>query len=85
MLNKIKSIFFFVIFIGFLIFIIVYYFSDTNKNKINKNRLNLSNKITESINEIPSLKNDTENIINYPDLNSEKEKVKKRYFWDLLK
>ena len=85
MLNKIKSIFFFVIFIGFLIFIIVYYFSDTNKNKINKNRLNLSNKITESINEIPYLKNDTENIINYPDSNSEKEKVKKRYFWDLLK
>ncbi len=85
MLNKIKSIFFFVIFIGFLIFIIVYYFSDTNKNKINKNRLNLSNKITESINEIPYLKNDTENIINYPDSNSEKGKVKKRYFWNLLK
>ena len=31
------------------------------------------------------LKNDTENIIEYPNTGSEKEKIKKRYFWDLLK
>ena len=35
--------------------------------------------------EIPLLENDTEDIIEYNVSNLDKKKIKKRYFWELLK
>ena len=84
MLNKFISIFYFIIFLVFLLFSKFYYFSNENKNKILKNRINLSNNISESIKKIPFLENDTDNIIFYPNVNSKEEKLKKRFFWELL-
>ena len=84
MINKFIGIFYFIILIVFLLFSGFYYFSNENKNKILKNRVNLSNNISESIKNIPLLENDTDNIILYPSSDSKEEKIKKRYFWELL-
>ena len=84
MINKFIGIFYFIILIVFLLFSGFYYFSNENKNKILKNRVNLSNNISESIKNIPFLENDTDNIILYPSSNSKDEELKKRYFWELL-
>ena len=65
--------------------VINYYFSDQNVKKVNKSRsaylLNLNN---ENLN-IPVLKNDTNNAIEYKDDVENYIKSKKKYtFWDLL-
>lgn len=66
--------------------VINYYFSDQNVKKVNKSRssylLNLNN---ENLN-IPVLKNDTNNAIEYKDDVENYIKGKKKYtFWELLK
>tara|TARA_B100001175_G_scaffold22435_1_gene16813 strand:- start:1003 stop:1263 length:261 start_codon:yes stop_codon:yes gene_type:complete len=85
MLNKILSIIQFLIIITFIFIINYYYFSDTNINKINKNRINLSLKISKSLDKLPLIANDTNNIIEYQNNNNKyEEKIKKRSFWNLL-
>ena len=84
MLNKILTIFQFLIIISFLLLTNFYYFSDKNVEKINKNRVNLSSKISKSLDELPLLINDTKNIIEYQNNDTNLEKIKKRSFWDLL-
>ena len=61
-----------------------YYFSDKNIKKIYKNRINLSTQITKNLDELPLLTNDTKNIIEYQNNDSNFEKIKKRSFWNLL-
>ena len=84
MLNKVLTIFQFLIIISFLLLTNFYYFSDKNIEKINKNRVNLSSKISKSLDELPILINDTNNIIEYQNNDTNLEKIKKRLFWDLL-
>ena len=84
MLNKVLTIFQFLIIISFLLLTNFYYFSDKNIEKINKNRVNLSSKISKSLDELPFLINDTNNIIEYQNNDTNLEKIKKRSFWDLL-
>ena len=84
MLNKVLTIFQFLIIISFLLLTNFYYFSDKNVEKINKNRINLSSKISKSLDELPILINDTNNIIEYQNNDTNLEKIKKRLFWDLL-
>ena len=83
MLNKILSIIQFLIIITFIFIINYYYFSDTNINKINKNRINLSLKISKSLDKLPLIANDTNNIIEYVENDSSK-KEKKYFFLELL-
>ena len=85
MYNRVKSIIYFLVFISFFFFIIFYYFSEENKEKIHKNRSDISANIEKQSIEIPLLKNDTEGIIEYNFSDLEKKKIKKRYFWELLK
>lgn len=84
MLNKVLTIFQFLIIISFFLLTNFYYFSDKNVEKINKNRVNLSSKISKSLDELPVLINDTNNIIEYQNNDTNLEKIKKRSFWDLL-
>tara|TARA_S200000501_G_scaffold54059_2_gene44202 strand:- start:2637 stop:2894 length:258 start_codon:yes stop_codon:yes gene_type:complete len=85
MLNKIFSILQFLIILIFVIIINYYYFSDSNVQKINKNRINLEFDLSKNLHELPLLKNDTNNIIEYLDDDTSIQKIKKRSFWDLLK
>ena len=85
MVNKILSILQFLLIIIFIFFINYYYFSDNNIDKINKNRINLSQNLNKKAVKLPLLTNDTNNIIHYQNSDDSMEKIKKRSFWNLLK
>ena len=85
MLNKILSIFQFLVIIFFIFLTSYFYFSDRNVNEINKNRANLPIISNRNLDFLPLLNNDTNNIIEYQNNDKIIEKIKKRSFWDLLK
>ena len=84
MYNKIKNIFFFLILVLFLFTVTFYYFSEENKKKISINRAKFYENLKNTAGLIPTLKNDTENVIEYAASDIENKKIKKRYFWKLL-
>ena len=82
MLKEIKySIFLIVIFI-FIFFTGKYYFSDTNKKNSFRSLNNIDQKINLYSQNLPILKNDTQNIIDY--VKNTKNKKKKYFFWELI-
>ena len=85
MLKKIKSIFYLVSFLIFIILITRYYFSDQNIKETNKSRAFYSVKLNHNTQNLPLLKNDTNNIIEYiNDVEVYKKNKKKYTFWDLI-
>ena len=83
MIKEIKYFTFIVIIIIFLIFTLKYYFSDTNIKNSYRALNSINKKIELYLNDIPYLKSDTENIIEY--INETNTKKKKKYsFWNLL-
>ena len=68
---------------GFLIFVGNYYFSDKNKKNSYRSTKLYDNKISKYNNELLKLESDTEDIIEYVENSSNKNK-KKYKFWDLL-
>ena len=85
MLGKIKILVYLFFIISLISYTFIIYFSDEVVLKINKNRAIYSNQIKENLSGLPLLKNDTNNIINYNIEKREEKKIKKRYFWNLLK
>ena len=85
MLRKIKNIFYLGSFFIFIIFTTRFYFSDQNIRETNKSRSFYSVSINKDTMNLPLLKNDTSNIIEYRD-DLEVYKKKKKYykFWDLI-
>lgn len=84
MSEKIKSVFFITIFLTFIILITKYYFSEKNFVYTNKSRSSYTSKLNENNDNLPLLKNDTNNIIIFKnDLEKFKSKRKKR-FWEKL-
>ena len=84
MYKKIKNIFFLVTFFIFIILVTKYYFSEQNIIFTNKSRLSYLMTSDIDKNNLPVLKNDTNNIIVYiNDLKDFKNKRKKR-FWEKL-
>ena len=82
--KKIINIFFIVFFFSFIFFISKHYFSEENKIFTTKLRSSYFVKIDDNKNNLPLLKNDTNNIIVYiNDLENFKKKRKKR-FWERL-
>ena len=85
MLKKIKYTFYITSFLIFIIFIISFYFSDQNIKATNKSRSFYSVKVNIATTNIPLLKNDTNNIIEYRnDIEDFKKKKKKYKFFDLI-
>ena len=81
MVKKFKTTIFLLLFFISTFFTIQYYFSEEHIVHVNKSRLTYT---LTSFNELPLLKNDTNNIINYKDdLEIFKKKRKKR-FWEKL-
>ena len=85
MYKKIVNSFHFILIIILLSYVIIVYFSEDVSLKINQNRSNYSKNIETRVLEIPLLKNDTDNVINFNLQNNVEKKIKKRYFWNLLK
>ena len=83
MLKEIKYLFFIVIITLFLFFTVKYYFSNENMKNSYRSYKNIDQKIKDYSKNLPLLKNDTENIIEYVK-QTDKKKKKKFNFWKLL-
>ena len=85
MFKKVVNLFFLLLFFIFTILTITFYFSDENIRKTNKFRSLYSINLNKMINNLPLLKNDTSDIIQYKnDVEIYKKKRKNYIFWDLL-
>ena len=85
MLKNIKNIFYLGSFFIFIILTTRFYFSDQNIRKTNKSRSQYSVKLNNNTQNLPLLRNDTNNIIDYiNDIEVYKKKKKKYTFWDLI-
>ena len=85
MLKKIKNIFYLASFFIFIILTTKFYFSDKNIKETNKSRSLYSAKLNNNTQNLPLLKSDTNNIIEYiNDIEIYKKKKKKYTFWDLI-
>ena len=85
MSEKIKSVFFITIFLTFIILITKYYFSEKNFVYTNKSRSSYASKLNNNNDNLPLLKNDTNNIIIFKnDLEKFKNKRKKRIWENLI-
>ena len=83
---KIFNIFMFLLIIIFTLSIYNYYSSNKNIDAKNYNRKNIDQILKEKIIDLPVLKNDTDNVIEFNNsLKDGIEENKKRSFWDLLK
>ena len=83
---KIFNIIMFLLIIIFIFSIYNYYSSNKNIDAKNYNRKNIDQILKEKIIDLPVLKNDTDNVIEFNNsLKDEIEENKKRSFWDLLK
>ena len=84
MYKRIKNAFFFIIFFTFIFLISKYYFSEQNIVFTNQSRSSYETSLDNDKNNLPVLKNDTNNTFIYvSDLENFKNKRKKR-FWEKL-
>ena len=83
---KIFNIIMFLLIIIFVLNIYNYYSSNKNIDAKNYNRKNIDRILKEKIFDLPVLKNDTNNVIEFNNsLKDDIEENKKRSFWNLLK
>ena len=83
MVKEIKYLFYLLVIISFVLFTLKYYFSDEHKKKSYRSLSNINKKIEIYSKKIPTLNDDTKDIIEYVK-NTKTKKKKKYYFWELL-
>ena len=83
MLKEIKYLIFIIIIVLFIFFTGKYYFSNENIKNSYRSYKNIDQKIKDYSKNLPILKNDTENVIEYVK-QTDKKKKKKFNFWKLL-
>ena len=83
MIKEIKYLLFLSIIIFFIFFTTKHYFSDTYKKKSFRSILSIDKKMKLFSEDLPTLENDTNNIIEFVK-STQTIKKKKYYFWDLL-
>ena len=84
MIKMFNTIMFLLTFI-FLLSIYYYYSSNKNVDAKNYNRENIDQILKEKIIDLPVLKNDTNNVIEFNNsIKNDIEENKKRNFWDLI-
>ena len=82
MIERIKSALYLLLISLFVAFLTIYYFSEKNINETTKKRLFYKDKISNNIEDLPLIKNDTNNIIEYTDdiENFKKKKINENVF-----
>ena len=86
MSKKIRNIFYLLSFFIFIVLTTIFYFSEQNVVKTNKSRTFYSVKLNEKTSNLPLLKNNTSDIIEYRNYIEVYKKNKKNYtFWDLIR
>ena len=85
-MNKFVNIILFLLIIIFLFIIFKYYSSSKNIESKNYIRNNIDQILIEKSKNLKILENDTNNVIEFNDIfENEKNEIKKRSFWELLK
>ena len=85
MLKNFKNIFYLASLFIFIILTTRFYFSEQNIRETNKSRSFYSVELNNSTQNLPLLRNDTNDIIDYiNDIEVYKKKKKKYTFWDLI-
>jgi len=83
MIKEIKYLFYIIVIFFFIFFSIRFYISDENKKNFFRSINQIDDKIKKNEENIIILKNNTENIIEYIDLDKN-EKINQFKFWELL-
>ena len=83
MLKEIKYLLFIIVIFFFLFMSAKYYFSDENKKNSYRSLKSINDKILNYTNNLPTLEDDTNNVVEYIQQNQNKKK-KKYNFWKLL-
>ena len=85
-MSKVINFFFLLLVLIFFLFTYKYYSSNKNIRAKDYNRSNINEIINKKISDLPILKNDTSNVIEFNDgFSNEIKKNKSRSFWNLLK
>ena len=84
MIKELKYVFYIIIIFFFIFFISRYYFSDEYKKKSYRSLNLIEEKINVYSKSLPTLENDTNDIIEYVEYQKNENK-KKYHFWELLK
>ena len=85
MIKEVKYLFYFLIIFFSIFFVIKFYLSENNFKRSNKVILQHRNELDNKFNNLPIIKNDTNDIIEYTNEIEEFKNKKQRKFWDLLK
>ncbi len=84
MIKELKYVFYLIIIFFFIFFVSRYYFSDEYKKKSYRSLSLFEDKINIFSQNLVTLENNTNDIIEYVEYQKDKNK-KKYYFWELLK
>ena len=85
MFKEIKLVVYFLIIFFSIFFVIKFYLSENNIKQSNEIILQYQNELDNKFNNLPIIKSDTNNIIEYTNEIEEFKNKKQRKFWDLLK
>ena len=85
MLKEIKYVVYLITIFFSIFFVIKFYLSENNIKLSNKVMLQYQNELDKKFNNLPIIKDDTNDIIEYTNEIEEFKNKKQRKFWDLLK
>ena len=85
MLKEIKYVVYLLTIFFSIFFVIKFYLSENNIKLTNKVMLQYQNELDKKFNNLPIIKNDTDDIIEYTNEIKEFKNRKQRKFWDLFK
>ena len=85
MIKEIRYLFYLVVLSIFIFLVINYYFSDYYEKKSNRKISNFLDNFNSKNIDLPLIKSDTKNIIEYKLNSDEIINTKQRKFWDLIK
>ena len=85
MLKEVKYVVYLLTIFFFIFFVIKFYFSENNIKWSNKVILQYQNKLDKKFINLPIIKDDTNDIIEYTNEIEDFKNKKQRKFWDLLK
>ena len=85
MLKEVKHVFYLLAIFFFIFFVIKFYLSENNIKRSNKIIFQYQNEVDKKFNNLPIIKSDTNNIIEYTNEIEKFKNKKQRKFWKLLK
>jgi len=85
MLKEVKYVFYLLVIFFFIFFVIKFYLSENNIKRSNRIIFQYQNELDKKFNNLPIIKNDTNDIIEYTNEIEIFKNKKQRKFWELLK